>query len=220
MGKVASVSSAAAAASNDSLRRLRTVIRGAVQGVGFRPFVFRLAGELGLKGWVNNSPQGVFIEAEGGPAELEQFRLRLEAEKPPRSFIQSLEAAWLDPLGYVLAVLGAIVLGVLLAAGAGDPNFAVVKIRAIIAVDHAHVIGLVDIDVAGDELDVVGVCQHHVVEDFQRELGELDGLVAVDGHLAGRRPEHRLPAAVRPAGVTDRVRGVRAVDDQRRGNAS
>jgi hydrogenase maturation protein HypF len=79
---------------------LRLAIRGAVQGVGFRPFVFRLAGELGLKGWVNNSPQGVFIEAEGGPAELEQFRLRLEAEKPPRSFIQSLEAAWLDPAGY------------------------------------------------------------------------------------------------------------------------
>ena len=81
-------------------RRLKLAIRGAVQGVGFRPFVFRLAGELGLKGWVNNSPQGVFIEAEGGPAELEQFRLRLEAEKPPRSFIQSLEAAWLDPAGY------------------------------------------------------------------------------------------------------------------------
>jgi hydrogenase maturation protein HypF len=79
---------------------LKLAIRGAVQGVGFRPFVFRLAGELGLKGWVNNSPQAVFIEAEGGPAELEQFRLRLEAEKPPRSFIQSLEATWLDPLGY------------------------------------------------------------------------------------------------------------------------
>ena len=81
-------------------KRLKLAIRGAVQGVGFRPFVFRLAGELGLKGWVNNSPQGVSIEAEGGPAELEQFRLRLEAEQPPHSFIQSLEAAWLDPVGY------------------------------------------------------------------------------------------------------------------------
>jgi hydrogenase maturation protein HypF len=79
---------------------LKLAIRGAVQGVGFRPFVFRLAGELGLKGWVNNSAQGVFIEAEGGSVELEQFRLRLDAEKPPRSFIQSLEAAWLDPVGY------------------------------------------------------------------------------------------------------------------------
>jgi hydrogenase maturation protein HypF len=53
-----------------------------------------------LAGWVNNSPQGVFIEAEGPRAELEKFLLRLEIEKPPRSFIQSLEASWLDPAGY------------------------------------------------------------------------------------------------------------------------
>ena len=71
-----------------------------MQGVGFRPFVFRLATGLGLAGWVNNSPQGVFIEAEGPRAELEKFLLRLETEKPPRSFIQSLEASWLDPAGY------------------------------------------------------------------------------------------------------------------------
>lgn len=80
--------------------RLKIAVRGAVQGVGFRPFVFRLAGELGLKGWVQNSPQGVFIETEGDRATLEQFLLRLQAEKPPRSSIQSLEAAWLDRVGY------------------------------------------------------------------------------------------------------------------------
>ena len=45
--------------------RLKLTFRGAVQGVGFRPFIFRLATELGLAGWVNNSPQGVFIEVEG-----------------------------------------------------------------------------------------------------------------------------------------------------------
>jgi hydrogenase maturation protein HypF len=80
--------------------RLKLTVRGAVQGVGFRPFVFRLATGLGLSGWVNNSPQGVFIEVEGPGAELEKFLLRLETEKPPRSFIQSLEASWLDPAGY------------------------------------------------------------------------------------------------------------------------
>jgi hydrogenase maturation protein HypF len=80
--------------------RLKLTVRGAVQGVGFRPFVFRLATGLGLTGWVNNSPQGVFIEAEGARAELEKFLLRLETEKPARSFIQSLEASWLDPAGY------------------------------------------------------------------------------------------------------------------------
>jgi hydrogenase maturation protein HypF len=37
--------------------RLRVVIRGAVQGVGFRPFAYRLAKEMRLRGWVSNSPQ-------------------------------------------------------------------------------------------------------------------------------------------------------------------
>jgi hydrogenase maturation protein HypF len=80
--------------------RLKIIVRGAVQGVGFRPFIYRLATGSGLKGWVNNSAQGVFIEVEGPRADLEAFLLRLEAEKPPRSSIQSLEASWLDPVGY------------------------------------------------------------------------------------------------------------------------
>ncbi|MBI5386683.1 MAG: carbamoyltransferase HypF [Verrucomicrobia bacterium] len=80
--------------------RLRVVVRGAVQGVGFRPFVFRLATELGLAGWVSNSLQGLFTEVEGPRAVLRQFLGRLETEKPPRSFIQSLEASWLDPVGF------------------------------------------------------------------------------------------------------------------------
>src|ERR1022692_393276 len=80
--------------------RLKLALRGAVQGVGFRPFVYRLASELDLCGWVNNSPQGVFIEVEGGRYLLKQFLLRIETEKPPRSFIQSLEPSWLDAVGY------------------------------------------------------------------------------------------------------------------------
>ena len=80
--------------------RLRTTVRGAVQGVGFRPFVYRLAKAAGLNGWVNNSLQGVFIDVEGPPAALESFLLRLETERPPRSSIHSLEASWLDPVGY------------------------------------------------------------------------------------------------------------------------
>ncbi|MBI2925776.1 MAG: carbamoyltransferase HypF, partial [Verrucomicrobia bacterium] len=80
--------------------RVKACVRGAVQGVGFRPFVYRLATELALTGWVNNSSQGVFLQVEGPRLKLEKFLLRLEAEKPPRSFIQSLEATWLDALGY------------------------------------------------------------------------------------------------------------------------
>ena len=77
--------------------RLKIAVRGAVQGVGFRPFVYRLATELGLAGWVNNSPQGVLLEVEGRQADAETFLLRLEREKPPRSSVQSLEALWLSP---------------------------------------------------------------------------------------------------------------------------
>ncbi len=68
--------------------------------MGFRPFIYRLASELHLAGWVNNSAQGVFIEVEGTRQQLQTFRHRLEPEKPPRSSIQSLESSWLEPAGY------------------------------------------------------------------------------------------------------------------------
>jgi hydrogenase maturation protein HypF len=80
--------------------RVRAVIRGAVQGVGFRPFVFRLAADLGLTGWVVNSAAGVVIEAEGTHASLETFLSRLDREKPPHAFVQGFEATYLDPAGY------------------------------------------------------------------------------------------------------------------------
>ncbi len=81
-------------------QRLRVVIRGAVQGVGFRPFVYRLASDFKLPGWVQNSPQGVRMEVEGGKDVLDAFLLGLDRDKPPRASIQSLESAFLDPVGY------------------------------------------------------------------------------------------------------------------------
>ena len=50
------------------IRRLHLDIRGAVQGVGFRPFLYRLASELRLSGWVSNTSQGVIVEVEGPAA--------------------------------------------------------------------------------------------------------------------------------------------------------
>jgi hydrogenase maturation protein HypF len=84
----------------DTPQRLRLEVRGAVQGVGFRPFVFRLAGEMALPGWVLNDARGVFVEVEGPRAALERFRERLVAERPPRAVVQSVEAAWLAPEGF------------------------------------------------------------------------------------------------------------------------
>ena len=83
-----------------ALRRLRVEIRGAVQGVGFRPFVYRLATELELAGWVINDTAGVFIEVEGDEPALAEFLRRLPLEQPPRALIQSLDAAWLAPTGF------------------------------------------------------------------------------------------------------------------------
>ncbi len=86
--------------SGDACLRLRVVIRGAVQGVGFRPYIYRLATEIGLNGWVINSSQGVFIEVEGSRPKLDSFLLRIEKEKPPLSFIRSLESSYLDAVGF------------------------------------------------------------------------------------------------------------------------
>jgi hydrogenase maturation protein HypF len=85
---------------NAPARRLRLVIRGAVQGVGFRPFAHRLASQLGLTGWINNTVQGLVIEVEGRRPALEKFCARLQDELPPRAAIHNLETVWLDPAGY------------------------------------------------------------------------------------------------------------------------
>ena len=81
-------------------QRMRIVVRGTVQGVGFRPFVYRLAAELKLTGWVNNTSDGVYIEVEGPPKRTEEFLLRVPREKPSVSKIHNLQHTVLDPAGY------------------------------------------------------------------------------------------------------------------------
>ncbi len=80
--------------------RLRLLIRGIVQGVGFRPFVYRLARELDLVGWVANTGPGLLTEVEGYPKRLEDFRSRVADEAPAGSVIENLETVWLDAAGY------------------------------------------------------------------------------------------------------------------------
>lgn len=80
--------------------RLKVDLQGAVQGVGFRPFVYRLASEMNLKGVIRNTGQGVRIELEGPQEILSRFLNRLPLEKPPRSSIYSLESVFLDPVGH------------------------------------------------------------------------------------------------------------------------
>lgn len=70
-----------------SAERLQVRMRGAVQGVGFRPFVYRLANDLGLTGWVRNSSDGLVIEVEGPRAELDRFLERLASERPAAALV-------------------------------------------------------------------------------------------------------------------------------------
>ena len=72
-------------------KRERLTVEGAVQGVGFRPFVYRLARELGLAGHVQNTPAGVIIEIEGASPPLETFKQALQERKPPQAHILSLD---------------------------------------------------------------------------------------------------------------------------------
>jgi len=72
-------------------------ITGVVQGVGFRPFVYNLAAQLGLSGWVLNSSSGVEIEAVGAPAVLDEFVERLRSEAPPLARIEHVAVTDLPP---------------------------------------------------------------------------------------------------------------------------
>ena len=75
------------------------LVRGVVQGVGFRPFVYRLAQEEGLAGFIGNDTDGVTIEIEGAPSRVESFVSRLRAEAPPLARIDSVVARAASPLG-------------------------------------------------------------------------------------------------------------------------
>jgi len=83
-----------------NISRIHIAIRGAVQGVGFRPFIYRLAIENNLRGYVLNNSSGVFIEAEGEEKTIQNFPFKIENEKPPLAIIISMEHSILDPVGY------------------------------------------------------------------------------------------------------------------------
>ena len=82
------------------LKRVRVKIEGAVQGVGFRPFVYRIAKGYGLKGSVNNTSEGVLIEAEGDEEKLKNFVSDLKEQKPPISRITNFSFSYAEPAGF------------------------------------------------------------------------------------------------------------------------
>ncbi len=85
--------------SKPAIQRLRITLRGAVQGVGFRPFVYRLATEMSLTGWVLNSSSGLVVEVEGPEDALRRFEERIERERPAVSVVTARESAWIPAEG-------------------------------------------------------------------------------------------------------------------------
>lgn len=77
--------------------RLRFTVGGVVQGVGFRPFVHRLADELGLSGFVGNDALSVFVEVQGSQSALTEFGRRLRTDAPPMSIISDIAQESLAP---------------------------------------------------------------------------------------------------------------------------
>ncbi|MBR0566777.1 carbamoyltransferase HypF [Azoarcus sp. L1K30] len=90
------------------IERRRVMVRGIVQGVGFRPFVYRLAQELGLSGWVRNDGAGVELEAQGTTGNISALIARLHGEAPPLASIDGMESMLceLDPndRGFTISV--------------------------------------------------------------------------------------------------------------------
>ena len=79
------------------VRRTRVRVHGTVQGVGFRPYVYRLAGELGLSGFVLNDSRGVLLEIEGCDGAVERFLARLGPDAPPLAVLERVEPEELEP---------------------------------------------------------------------------------------------------------------------------
>ncbi|HEU65071.1 MAG TPA: carbamoyltransferase HypF [Chloroflexi bacterium] len=83
-----------------SLKLASISVRGIVQGVGFRPFVYGLAVEHNLKGWVCNTSEDVKIEVEGEAQAIEQFKLELAIKAPPLAHIENITIGYHPPRGY------------------------------------------------------------------------------------------------------------------------
>ncbi|MBS1853829.1 MAG: carbamoyltransferase HypF [Acidobacteria bacterium] len=79
--------------------RKRIHVSGIVQGIGFRPFVYRLARRCGLTGFVRNTSDGVVAEVEGDPPAIERFLAALAGEHPPFAHIHSTNVTAIEPAG-------------------------------------------------------------------------------------------------------------------------
>ncbi len=144
------------------LERRQIRVRGTVQGVGFRPFVYRVAVELGLSGSVVNDSEGVLVEVEGSAGALDELERRLVADAPPLARVTALESSSLPP-PLLTPPAGAIATagGVTTGGSADASGFRIVESRAGPAPAAA-----VSVDVA-----TCADCQSEVADPADRRFG-------------------------------------------------
>ena len=80
--------------------RFKATVHRVVQGVGFRPFIYNLAREKGLCGYVSNTSEGVDIEVEGKPEQTNRFFKEIKAAALPLARIRTIQKTPLNPLDY------------------------------------------------------------------------------------------------------------------------
>jgi hydrogenase maturation protein HypF len=97
----------AAAPARPAPERQRVEIEGVVQGVGFRPYVYRLAAELGVAGFVRNTGRGVLLELEGEGERVREVIARLAREAPPLARVERIRSTAIAPVGARAFVIGA-----------------------------------------------------------------------------------------------------------------
>lgn len=87
------------AVAENTPHRRRVTVRGVVQGVGFRPYLYGLATELALAGHVTNTPEGVVAEVEGSAAAVARFCDLIAAQAPPLACVESVQHREMPPVG-------------------------------------------------------------------------------------------------------------------------
>ena len=82
------------------MKRAEIGITGIVQGIGFRPYIYNLAHDYSIRGWVLNNERGVLIDAESDDGNLDRFIEDIPRLAPPLARIETFEVTYLEPLGY------------------------------------------------------------------------------------------------------------------------
>ena len=173
--------------------RVRLDIGGIVQGVGFRPFVYRLAREHGLSGWVFNHAAGVTVEAEGEREDVDALITALREDPPYLAAIDRLDVSFIPPCGEILRFIERLRLH--------NGSFPQID-------DRVLGVELVSAVKSRTYRTFVHLCRAVIVRHLQRTGRIIQLFRAVAGHKAGRS-HVRVVESLRRIGRNDIPRRIR-----------